>query len=145
MNNSTINSRLLKGISIAILGGFLTACASIEAQNAEDKEQLLAAAGFKMQLANTPEKMAHLKTLTQHKIITHEKDGKNYYVYADATTCQCVYIGEDANYQNFQHLQVQKNIAQDQQMAAQMNQDAAMNWGVWGPGYGGMGAVYIRR
>lgn len=144
MNNTTMNSPLLKGVSIALFSVFLTACASIEAQNTEDKEQLLAAAGFKMQMANTPEKMAHLKTLTQHKIVTHEKDGKNYYVYADAKTCQCVYIGEDANYQSFQQLQVQKNIAQDQQMTAEMNQDNAMNWGMWGPGFG-MAPVYFRR
>jgi hypothetical protein len=136
-NNSTINLRLLKGVSIAILSGFLISCAAIKAQNAEDKEQLLAAAGFKMQLADTPEKLAHLKTLTQQKIVTHEKDGKNYYIYADATTCQCLYIGQDSNYQNFQQLQIQKNIAQEQQMSAEMNENAAMNWGIWGPGYGG--------
>jgi hypothetical protein len=141
MNNSTINWRLLKGVSIAILIGFLISCAAIKAQNAEDKEQLLAAAGFKMQLADTPGKLAHLKTLTQQKIVTHEKDGKNYYVYADATTCQCLYIGQDSNYQNFQQLQIQKNIAQEQQMSAEMNENAAMNWGMWGPGYG-MGGYY---
>ena len=142
MNNSTINWRPLKGVSIiAILSGFLMSCAAITAQNAEDKEQLLAAAGFKMQLADTPEKLAHLKTLTQQKIVTHEKDGKNYYVYADATTCQCLYIGQDSNYQNFQQLQIQKNIAQEQQMSAEMNDDGAMNWGMWGPGYG-MGGYY---
>ena len=135
-DNSTINLRLLKGVSIAILSGFLMSCAAIKAQNAEDKEQLLAAAGFKMQLADTPEKLAHLKTLTQQKIVMHEKDGKNYYVYADATTCQCLYIGQDSNYQNFQQLQIQKNIAQEQQMSAEMNENAAMNWGMWGPGYG---------
>jgi len=140
-NNTTINLRLLKGVSIAILSGFLMSCAAIKAQNAEDKEQLLAAAGFKMQLADTPEKLAHLKTLTQQKIVTHEKDGKNYYVYADATTCQCLYIGQDSNYQNFQQLQIQKNIVQEQQMSAEMNENAAMNWGMWGPGYG-MGGFY---
>ena len=140
-NNTTINLRLLKGASIAILSGFLMSCAAIKAQNAEDKEQLLAAAGFKMQLADTPEKLAHLKTLTQQKIVTHEKDGKNYYIYADATTCQCLYIGQDSNYQNFQQLQIQKNIVQEQQMSAEMNENAAMNWGMWGPGYG-MGGFY---
>ncbi|UOA09360.1 MULTISPECIES: hypothetical protein [Methylobacter] len=140
-NNLTIKLRLLKGVGIAILSSVLISCAAINAQNAEDKEQLLAAAGFKMQLANSPEKLAHLKTLTQQKIVTHEKDGKNYYVYADATNCQCLYIGEDANYQSFQQLQLQKNIAQDQRTAAEMNEDANMNWGMWGPGYG-MGGYY---
>jgi hypothetical protein len=132
---------LLKGVSIALVSILLTACAAMKAEEATSKEQLLAAAGFKMQLADTPEKLAHLKTLTQQKIVVHEKDGINYYVYADATTCQCVYIGQDANYQNFQQLQAQKNIAEEQQMTAEMNENAAMNWGIWGPGYG-MGGFY---
>lgn len=144
MNKSIITVRLLKGVSLALVVGLLTACAAMKAEDAIDKEQLLAAAGFKMQLADTPEKLAHLKTLTQQKIVTHEKDGTNYYVYADATTCKCVYIGEDANYQHFQQLQTQKNIAQEQKMAAEMNENAAMNWGIWGDGYG-MGGRYLRR
>ncbi|MSP28606.1 MAG: hypothetical protein EXR80_09460 [Methylococcales bacterium] len=85
MHTSIITSRLLKGVSIALVGGLLTACAAMKADEAKSKEQLLAAAGFKMQLANTPAKMAHLKTLQQQKIVTHVKDGINYYVYADAT------------------------------------------------------------
>ena len=138
---NTMTLRLLKGVSIALVSILLTACAAMKAEEATSKEQLLAAAGFKMQLADTPEKLAHLKTLTQKKIVVHEKDGINYYVYADATTCQCVYIGQDANYQKFQQLQAQKNIAEEQQMTAEMNENAAMNWGIWGPGYG-MGGFY---
>jgi phage replication-related protein YjqB (UPF0714/DUF867 family) len=136
-----ISLRLLKGVSIALVGALLTACAAMKAEEATSKEQLLAAAGFKMQLANTPEKLAHLRTLTQQKIVVHEKDGINYYVYADATTCQCVYIGQDADYQNFQQLQTQKSIAQEQQMTAEMNENAVMNWDMWGPGYD-MGGFY---
>jgi hypothetical protein len=135
-NNLTIKLRLLKGIGIALLSGFLISCAAINAQNIEDKEELLAAAGFKIQLADTPEKLAHLKTLTQQKIVTHEKDGKNYYVYADATTCQCLYIGQDSDYQSFQQLQIQKQIAHDEKMSAEMNENATMDWNIWGPGYG---------
>ena len=138
-NNVTINSRLLKGVSIALLGGLLTACAAIKAQNAEDKEQLLAAAGFTMKLADTPVKLNHLKTLQQQKIIMREKDGKIYYLYADATTCKCLYIGQEASYQKFQQLQVQQNIAQDQQMTAEMNEDSVMDWGMWGYDMGGDG------
>ena len=141
-NNSIINWRLLKGVCIVMVCGLFISCAAMKAQDAEDKEQLLAAAGFKLQLADTPEKMAHLKTLTQQKIVTHEKDGKNYYVYADATTCQCLYIGQDDDYQRFQQLQIQKNIIQDQKMTAEMNENATMNWGIWGPGYGMGGGYY---
>ena len=45
-----------------------------------------------------------------------------------------------------EQLQVQQNITQDQQMTAEINEDSAMNWGMWGPGYGmggdPMGVIY---
>ena len=106
----------------------------MEASEARQTEQLLAAAGFKVKLADAPDKLAHAQTLTQHKLVPHEKDGQVYYVYADATTCKCVYWGNEDAYQRYQQLAVQQEIADEQRMAAQMNENAAMNWGMWGPG-----------
>jgi len=42
----------------------------MEKSEATDTEQLLAAAGFKMKPADTPERLAHLKTLTQLKVVS---------------------------------------------------------------------------
>jgi hypothetical protein len=121
---------------ISILAGFalaLSACAAIQNQNAMDIERLLAASGFQMRLADTPEKLAHLQTLTQRKLVPHQHEGKPYYVYADATSCQCIYIGNEKAYQRYQNLALQKQIADEQRMAAEMNANASMNWGLWGP------------
>ena len=112
----------------------LMGCAAMEANKAKDTEALLAAAGFKIKLADTTDKQSHINTLTQHQLVVHEKDGAVYYVYADATTCQCVYWVNEEAYQRYQQLAVQKQIADDQRMSAQMNQNAAMNWGMWGMG-----------
>jgi len=112
----------------------IESCASMEASETAQTENMLAAANFRIKLADTPEKIAHLKTLTQHKLVPHEKDAQVYYVYADATICQCVYWGDEAAYQRYQQFAVQQQIADEQRMAAQMNQNAAMNWGMWGPG-----------
>ncbi len=120
----------------AILAAFalaLSACAAIQNQNAMDIERLLAASGFQMRLADTPEKIAHLQTLTQRKLVPHQHQGKLYYVYADATSCQCIYVGNEQAYQRYQNLALQKQIADEQRMAAEMNADASMNWGLWGP------------
>ena len=88
-----------------MLGGFLSSFAMMEAQQAKDTKQLLAAAGFIIKLADSPVKMAHLKKLTQHKIVAHQKDGTVYYIYADATNCQCFYWEADQSYENFIQLQ----------------------------------------
>lgn len=106
----------------------------MEASSARKTEQTLAAAGFRIKLGDTPDQMAHIQTLTQHQLVPHEKDGTVYYVYADATTCQCLYWGNEESYQRYQQLALQQQIADEQQSAAMMNQNAAMNWGMWGMG-----------
>jgi len=115
----------------AVLATALTGCASV---GAADTEAMLAAAQFTMKKADTPVKLAKLKALTQNRIMVHTKNGKNLYVYADAAQCQCVYIGNEASYQNYQQIRIAKNIADEQQASAEMNQEAMMDWNAWGPG-----------
>jgi uncharacterized protein YdbL (DUF1318 family) len=133
-HDSTTGQLVRKHLALILLPAFFSACAAMEANQAVETEQLLAAAGFQIKLAQSPAQLAHVKTLTQHKLVPHEKDGGVYYVYADATTCKCVYWGNEASYQRYQQLAVQREIADDQRMAAQMNENAAMNWGMWGAG-----------
>ncbi len=118
-------------IVMAAAAAFAVAgCAGTEVQ---DKESMLSAANFTMKKATTPAQLANLKAMTQNQIVVHVKNGKNVYVYADAAQCQCVYVGNEAAYQNYQQMRIAKNIADEQLMAAQMNQDAMMDWGAWGP------------
>jgi len=124
--------RLSRVFGAIVLGGLLSSCAMMEAQETKDTEQLLAAAGFKMKLADTPAKMAHLKTLTQHKIVPHQKDGAVYYIYADAANCQCFYWGQDQSYQNFMQLQEQQNIANEERMTAEINEEGLIDWDTMG-------------
>ena len=118
-----------------VLLAALAGCASIGAEKTKDT---LSAAGFQMKMADTPQKMALLKAMTQNKIMVHPKNGVNYYLYADAAGCQCLYGGVEANYQRYQQLRIAQNIADEQVAAAEMNQSAMMNWGGWGgwgPGF----------
>jgi hypothetical protein len=111
----------------------LAACAAIERQETGQTEQLLAAAGFDVRSADTPAKLADLERLQQHKVVRHDRGGEITYVYADAADCKCLYTGDQANYDQFEKLRVQEDVAQQQMMAAEMNQEAAMNWELWGP------------
>lgn len=52
-------------------------------------------AGFKMREANTPEKMARLRSIPPHKFVPHRKNGVRYYVYADPTSCRCAFVGDE--------------------------------------------------
>ncbi len=117
-------------LALAVL---LHGCAAMEKSHAMDTERMLAAAGFQMKFADTPKRLAHLKTMTQSKLVPHEKDGVVYYAYADAEFCKCLYLGTERAYQEYQRMAERRNIAEMNQQAAMMNEDAAMNWGAWGP------------
>ena len=121
-----------KAIMLLIAGVAMTGCAAIEKSNATDTEQMLAASGFKMKIADTPEKLAHVKSMQQREVVTHIKDGSVYYAYADAEFCKCLYMGTEKNYQEYEKLSIQQNTAE-------MNQEADINWGPWGgwDGWGG--------
>lgn len=96
---------LFKCLLLLIISGLvLNGCAAMQKQNAVDKENLLSAAGFDMHLANTPEKMAHLQSLPQHKLIRHQKNGKIYSVYADAEYSKALYVGDEKDYQSYENL-----------------------------------------
>jgi hypothetical protein len=126
----TLSRNALIGLA---LGMALTGCAAIEREDAEQTEQLLAAAGFEMRPADTPAKLADLQRLEQHKLVQRDRDGTVTYTYADAADCQCLYSGDEKDYDAFQKLQVQQDIAEQEQMAAAMNQEDEMNWEMWGP------------
>ncbi len=92
-------------------------------------EQLLAAAGFEMKLADTPEKLANLNTLTPRRtLIPQERDNRLYYVYADPDLCKCLYVGTSMQYEQAR----QKSYANDQSLAVgqQLN---ALVWDLWAP------------
>lgn len=120
-------------VAVAGVTGLLTACAAIERDEVTDIEQMLAASGFQIKYADTPDKKAHLQTLTQLKLVPHNDKDSVKFIYADAKYCQCLYAGDQSAYQRYQQLAFQKSIADEQRQAAMMNEDAAMNWGMWGP------------
>lgn len=112
----------------------LAGCASIEKQEVEQKESMLSAAGFSMKPATTPAQRANLATLPPNKLVAQPVDGQVRYFYADPKTCGCVYVGDEKAYQTYQRLVFEQRIADEQRMSAEMNEDAAMDWGAWGPG-----------
>ena len=76
-------------------------------------ESLLGQAGFRQVPADTPKKVAHLQTLPDHRLIARTYQGKKYYVYSDPKGCNCLYVGNAAQYQSYQ------TIVRQQQQANQ--------------------------
>ena len=91
--------------SIALM---LAGCATLEKNDVLDTEGLLMKAGFQKHVADTPQKMTHLKTLAQQRFSRHKRHGKLYFVYADAADCQCLYAGDETAFQHYQDLERQQ-------------------------------------
>lgn len=126
-----------KTLTAALAAMIISGCASTANQDSMDTERRLSAAGFQMKLADTPEKVAHLKFLAERRLVPTTLDGQTVFVYADAVACKCVYVGSQANYQEYERLTIQQNVVDEQHataeeadMAAETN--AQMNWDLWG-------------
>jgi len=122
-------------IAMALVAATSLGCAAMQRSEAIKTERVLAAAGFQMKLADTPEKLAKVQAMTQRKLQPHDKDGEMYFVYADALECVCVYVGTEAAHQRYQSMALQQKLATEARQTAEMNQNAAMEWNTWGPWY----------
>jgi hypothetical protein len=87
------------------------ACASSEAE-APNSGDLLAAAGFVQRKADTPERIAALKSLPPHQFVMRNSNGSVKYMYADPIACNCIYVGGQLAYTQYR-----------QKMAGQVSDD----------------------
>src|ERR1700675_2338671 len=116
-------------VAMAVLYG----CASYDAQN---KESLLTAAGFRARTPSTAAQQAMFNRMVPYKVERRVRNGKVLYAYADPQK-NVVYIGGENEYQAYKQLGLQQSIAQDQLEAAQINEEASMYndfgpyWGPW--------------
>lgn len=121
----------------------LSACET-QQQRVTEREDNLAAAGFIIKPANTPERQAMLTRLPAHQFVMRQNGDTIHYVYSDPLVCGCLYVGTQQAYNQYKANQLQQHLADEQAMSAQMYSDAAWNWSNWGPWGGppGFGFVY---
>jgi hypothetical protein len=135
-------SNRLSLIGVLALLAFAVGCTSTQTQT-QNKENLLIAAGFKVIIPKTAVQQQKLKALPPDKVTLVQKSGKIYYVFPDAANNQA-YVGGPTEYQAYKQLRLVNKLSNDNLQAAEMNQDAEMDWGGWG-GWGGPGFVGMRR
>jgi hypothetical protein len=124
-----MNTYVVAGFAISF-GLALTGCQSMP-QAVQQKEDLLSAAGFTPQPANTPQRLAAMKKLPPNKFVQQTNNSQMVYVYADPIVCQCVYFGNQAAYAQYRQMVFQQRLANEQQMTAVMAQNS-FDFGPWG-------------
>jgi len=115
----------IAGLALGVAG-----CVSPQAQVGQ-KEDLLAAAGFQQRPADSPHRLEAMKRLPPNRFVTKVVNGNPVYLYADPLDCNCVYFGTQQNWDAYKQEMFAKQIADQQQMTAIMNQDS-WDWGPWG-------------
>lgn len=115
--------------------GLASGCATFERGKAMDTERELAAAGFQIRMADTPEKLAELQGLPQRQIGPISRDGRTFFVYADAKFCKCLYAGTERAYDRYERIALVKGLVVRRQETADAFRDATLDLGAWGPWY----------
>lgn len=112
---------------------FLSGCALFNQWNSSSDEQLLSAAGFQTRAVTTPQQAAVLASLTPYQVQMRTKGSQVYYIYGDPKR-NIVLVGGQAQYDQFQKLQVQQGIAEDQfATASEMTMLAEDESAMWDP------------
>jgi len=108
----------------------MVGCATPQ-QQVTQKEDLLAAAGFQVRVADTPQRLAAMKRLPPNKFVTRVVNGQPIYQYADPLVCRCLYFGTQQNWAAYRQEVLAKQLADEAQMTAILNQED-WDWGPWG-------------
>ena len=115
----------------AVTGLLAFAGCATQQQLVGQKEDLLAAAGFQIRIADNPQRLAAMRSLPAHKFVTRVVNDQPVYLYADPLVCRCVYFGTQQNWAAYRQEVFAKQLADEAQMTALLYQDN-WEWGPWG-------------
>ncbi|HEU0209725.1 MAG TPA: hypothetical protein VFQ78_12200 [Candidatus Udaeobacter sp.] len=114
----------------AVTGLLMAGCAGMGSGNTTS---LLSAAGFHAHTPQTPKQQELYAAFPSYKVERATVKGHVFYVYKDEKA-GVAYVGREQEYQRYQQLAIQQQIAQDYYTAVAMDRAAAFGWyGAWGP------------
>ncbi len=140
MTTRRIPSRFAQMSSVARLVGVVAligvaSCATRQ-QVVAEKEDNLAAAGFLVRPANTQARIDMLSTLPPDHFVQRVHGDDVSYVYADPLVCHCLYVGTQLAYDRYRSFVQAKQLADEQQLTAQLYTNNNWDWNAWGGGFG---------
>jgi len=130
MKRNRTNSNLLLIFVAAAIALFVAGCAEMGSGNTTS---LLSAAGFRAHTPQTPKQQQIYAALPPYQVERATVKGHTFYVYKDEKA-GVAYVGREQEYQRYQQLAIQQQIAQNYYNAVAMDRAAAYGWyGAWGP------------
>ncbi len=95
-------------------------------------EGMIIEAGFVKNPADTPEKMARIRSEVQRKVIPVREEGQTYYLYADADFCQCLYVGNESAFGRFEELIYREDLERNSCIDDRLRNTQAEPWREFG-------------
>ena len=130
MKTQQSQSNVILIFAVAVTTLFVAGCAEMGSGNTTS---LLSAAGFRVRTPQTPKQQQMYAALPPYKVERAIVKGHVFYVYKDEKA-GVAYIGREQEYQRYQQLAIQQQIAQNYYTAVAMDRAAAFGWyGAWGP------------
>jgi hypothetical protein len=120
----------------------LVSCASTQTST-QNRESMLVASGFKVITPKTAAQQQKLQNLPPGKVTMIQKGKKTYYIFPDPVQNKA-YVGGPKQYEEYQQLRAENKLANEDLESAEMYQDTAMEWslwGGWGAGFGSFGPM----
>ena len=124
-------------VLVAALVALPAGCAT--SNKTQHTESTLAASGFKVMPATTPQQQQLLQQLPPGKLSKVNRKGQEYYVYPD-TAQKLLYVGQQTQFQSYQTmLEIQRAAAADNAAAHESLVEAQVQdspewdgaWGLW--------------
>ena len=130
MKTRESNLKIVLMLAIAAAAFSIAGCAGVGSGNTT---ALLSAAGFQTRTPQTPKQQQIYASLPPYQVQRATVNGHVFYVYKDEKA-GIAYIGREQEYQRYQQLAIQQQIAQNYYTAVAMDRAAAYGWyGAWGP------------
>jgi hypothetical protein len=130
MKTKQSKSNIILVLAVAAVALFVAGCAEMGSGNTTS---LLSAAGFRARTPQTPKQQQIYAALPPYQVERATVNGRVFYVYKDEKA-GVAYIGREQEYQRYQQLAIQQQIAQNYYTAVAMDRAAAYGWyGAWGP------------
>jgi hypothetical protein len=93
--------RLFPAVVLLLSASLLVALEIPSKPFLEKNSFYLSSAGFRVQLANDPSAQKAMHALPAHRFVVHRDGGNVRYLYAEPNHCVCIFIGTQANYDNY--------------------------------------------
>ena len=95
---------LIPAVAVLLCASLLMALEAPSKPFLDKNSFYLASAGFRVQVANDEAGRKALHALPPHRFVVHRTGNDVRYLYAEPNHCVCIFIGTQANYQDYRDI-----------------------------------------